>query len=474
MKKKSLALALAVMVTLPMGTLVACGSSKQEADMVIIGAGGAGLTAAVQAKQDGVKNVIVLEKMPMTGGNTNRATGGLNAAGTKQQEEKNITDSEQVMYDDTMKGGKNLNNPELVKTLTEEAKTSVQWLTDLGADLSDVGKLGGATNARAHRPEGGEAVGPEIIKTLNDAAEKENVDVRVWNEATEIVLDKEGNVSGVKAKDKEGKEYTINTKAVLVTAGGFSANQEMVVKYNENLKGFATTNHAGATGEGITLSEKVGADFVDMDQIQTHPTVVPEKAVMVTEAVRGNGAILVNKDAKRFYNEMETRDNVSKAILDQKDKVAYLVFDDGLRKSLKATEEYFNMGLVVEGDSIEDLAKKVEMDATTLKETIDKYNKAVADKKDSEFGRNDLPLELKEGKFYAIPVTPAVHHTMGGLKINTNAEVLNKDGKAIPGLFAAGEVTGGVHGANRLGGNALADIVTFGRIAAQSAEKYIK
>lgn len=474
MKKKSLALVLAAMVTLPMGTLVACGSSKQEADMVIIGAGGAGLTAAVQAKQDGVKNVIVLEKMPMTGGNTNRATGGLNAAGTKQQEEKNITDSEQVMYDDTMKGGKNLNNPELVKTLTEEAKTSVQWLTDLGADLSDVGKLGGATNARAHRPEGGEAVGPEIIKTLNDAAEKENVDVRVWNEATEIVLDKEGNVSGVKAKDKEGKEYTINTKAVLVTAGGFSANQEMVVKYNENLKGFATTNHAGATGEGITLSEKVGADFVDMDQIQTHPTVVPEKAVMVTEAVRGNGAILVNKDAKRFYNEMETRDNVSKAILDQKDKVAYLVFDDGLRKSLKATEEYFNMGLVVEGDSIEDLAKKVEMDATTLKETIDKYNKAVADKKDSEFGRNDLPLELKEGKFYAIPVTPAVHHTMGGLKINTNAEVLNKDGKAIPGLFAAGEVTGGVHGANRLGGNALADIVTFGRIAAQSAEKYIK
>lgn len=474
MKKKSLALVLAAMVTLPMGTLVACGSSKQEADMVIIGAGGAGLTAAVQAKQDGVKNVIVLEKMPMTGGNTNRATGGLNAAGTKQQEAKNITDSEQVMYDDTMKGGKNLNNPELVKTLTEEAKNSVQWLTDLGADLSDVGKLGGATNARAHRPEGGEAVGPEIIKTLNDAAEKENVDVRVWNEATEIVLDKEGNVSGVKAKDKEGKEYTIDTKAVLVTAGGFSANQEMVVKYNENLKGFATTNHAGATGEGITLSEKVGADFVDMDQIQTHPTVVPEKAVMVTEAVRGNGAILVNKDAKRFYNEMETRDNVSKAILDQKDKVAYLVFDDGLRKSLKATEEYFNMGLVVEGDSIEDLAKKVEMDATTLKETIDKYNKAVADKKDSEFGRNDLPLELKEGKFYAIPVTPAVHHTMGGLKINTNAEVLNKDGKAIPGLFAAGEVTGGVHGANRLGGNALADIVTFGRIAAQSAEKYIK
>lgn len=473
MKKKALALVMSALILVP-SVLVGCGGKKETADIVIIGAGGAGLSAAVQAKQDGVENVVLLEKMPMVGGNTNRATGGLNAAETEQQKAKGIEDSIETMYKDTMKGGYEKNNPELVKKLTNEAKDSVAWLTDLGADLSDVGRMAGATNYRTHRPTGGAAVGAHVVDTLKVAAEKEKVDLRLWNEAKEIVLDKEGNVSGVKATNKEGKEYIINTKAVVIAAGGFSANQEMVVNYKADLKGFATTNHNGATGDGIVLGEGVGADLVDMKEIQTHPTVVPEKAVMVTEAVRGNGAILINKDGKRFTNELFTRDVVSKAILEQKDGVAYLFFDEGLRKSLKATEEYFNMGLVTEADSVEELAEKLSLDKNTMVETINKYNKAVVDKKDSEFNREDLPRELNEGKVYAIPVTPAVHHTMGGLKINVNAEVLNKDNKVIPGLFAAGEVTGGVHGGNRLGGNALADIVTFGRTAGKNAANFIK
>ena len=248
----------------------------------------------------------------------------------------------------------------------------------------------------------------------------------------------------------------------------------MVVSYKEELKGFATTNHSGATGDGIVLAEKLGADLVDIEEIQTHPTVVPEKAVMVTEAVRGNGAILINKDGKRFTNELLTRDVVSKAILEQKDGVAYLFFDEGLRNSLKATEEYFNMGLVTEADSVEELAEKLSIDKDTMVESINKYNDAVAANKDSEFNREDLPRQLNEGKVYAIPVTPAVHHTMGGLKINTNAEVVNTDGNIIQGLFAAGEVTGGIHGGNRLGGNALADIVNFGRTAGKNAAAFIK
>lgn len=473
MKKKALALVMSALILVP-SILVGCGGKKETADIVIIGAGGAGLSAAVQAKQDGVENVVLLEKMPMVGGNTNRATGGLNAAETEQQKAKGIEDSIETMYEDTMKGGYEKNNPELVKKLSNEAKDSVAWLTDLGADLSDVGRMAGATNYRTHRPTGGAAVGAHVVDTLKVAAEKEKVDLRLWNEAKEIVLDKEGNVSGVKATNKEGKEYIINTKAVVIAAGGFSANQEMVVNYKADLKGFATTNHNGATGDGIVLGEGVGADLVDMKEIQTHPTVVPEKAVMVTEAVRGNGAILINKDGKRFTNELFTRDVVSKAILEQKDGVAYLFFDEGLRKSLKATEEYFNMGLVTEADSVEELAEKLSIDKNTMVETINKYNKAVVDKKDSEFNREDLPRQLNEGKVYAILVTPAVHHTMGGLKINVNAEVLNKDNKAIPGLFAAGEVTGGVHGGNRLGGNALADIVTFGRTAGKNAANFIK
>ncbi|SHE75995.1 flavocytochrome c [Clostridium fallax] len=471
MKKKTLALLMAAIVAIPTVSLMGCGK-KESADVVIIGAGGAGLSAAIQAKQDGAKNVVVLEKMPMVGGNTNRATGGLNAAGTKQQQEKGIEDSAEVMFEDTMKGGHQKNNPELVKKLSEEAKDSVAWLTDLGADLNDVGRLAGATNYRAHRPTGGAPVGAELVKTLNKSAKDQKIDVRLWNKASEIVLDKEGKVCGVKATDKDSKEYTIDTKAVIVAGGGFGANQEMVVKYKPELKGFSTTNHNGATGDGIVLAEKAGADLVDMAEIQTHPTVVPEKAVMVSEAVRGNGAILINKEGKRFINELLTRDVVSKGILDQPDKQAYLFFDDGLRKSLKSTEEYFNMGLVTEADSVEDLAAKLEIDPATMKATVDKYNQGVAAKSD-EFQRPDLPRELNQGKVYAILVAPAVHHTMGGIKINTNAEVLNKDGKVIPGLFAAGEVTGGVHGGNRLGGNALADIVTYGRTAGKDAVKYI-
>lgn len=472
MKKRALALVISALVLVP-SMLVGCGSKKETADIVIIGAGGAGLSAAVQAKQEGVENVVLLEKMPIVGGNTNRATGGLNAAETEQQKANGIEDSIETMYEDTMKGGYEKNNPELVEKLTNEAKDSVAWLTDLGADLSDVGRMAGSTNYRTHRPTGGAAVGAHLVDTLKVAAEKENVDLRLWNEAKEVVLDKDGNVSGVKVTNKEGKEYTINTKAVVIAAGGFSANEEMVVSYKADLEGFATTNHNGATGDGIVMGEAVGAELVDMEEIQTHPTVVPEKAVMVTEAVRGNGAILINKDGKRFTNELFTRDVVSKAILEQKDKVAYLFFDEGLRNSLKATEEYFNMGLVTEADSVEELAEKLSIDKNTMVETVNSYNKAVADKVDSEFNREDLPRQLNEGKVYAIPVTPAVHHTMGGLKINTNAEVLNKDEKVIPGLFAAGEVTGGVHGGNRLGGNALADIVTFGRTAGKNAASFI-
>lgn len=470
--KKVLALVMAAALIIP--TLAGCGSMKSEkADIVVIGAGGAGLAAAVEATDNGAK-VIVLEKMPMVGGNTARATGGINAAGTPQQEKTGVKDSPELFYQDTMKGGYEKNNPELVKVLTTQAKDSIAWLVGLGADLSDVGRLAGASVNRAHRPTGGEAVGDHIAQTLKKAADSRKIDVRTWNEATEILKDKDGKITGVKAVNKDKKEYTINAKSVIIAAGGFSANQEMVVKYKPELKGFSTTNHPGATGDGIVLGTKAGSKLVDMVEIQTHPTVVPGKSVMVTEAVRGNGAILVNKDGKRFTNELLTRDVVSKAILDQKDKVAYLFFDQSLRESLKATEEYFNMGLVTEADTMEELADKIKVDKNALVESVNKYNEAVKAKNDSEFGRPDMPRTLDKPKFYAIEVTPAVHHTMGGLVINTDAQVIGEDGQPIKGLYAAGEVTGGVHGGNRLGGNALEDIVTFGRIAGRGAAKFVK
>ena len=449
-------------------------NAAEQADIVVIGAGGAGMAAAVQAHDNGVKKVVILEKMPMAGGNTIRATGGINAAETPQQAKLGIKDSIEQMYKDTMKGGHNLNNPELVKVLCQNSNDAVQWLIKLGGNFQDVGFLGGATNKRAHRPTGGAAVGPEVVKTLYNAVEARKIDLRTENQVVDLIV-KNGAVAGVKVKGEDGKTYEINAKAVVNAAGGFAGNNAMVSKIIPRLKGFATTNHPGATGDGLLLSEKVKAAFVDMDQIQTHPTVVETTGVMVTEAVRGNGAVLINKEGKRFFDELNTRDAVSAAILKQTTGHAYMFFDDDVRKSLKAIEGYIKMpGMVIQGKTLDEIAKNMGVPAANLKATMAQYAKDQAAGKDSCCGRTKMERPLNKAPYYAILITPAVHHTMGGVKINTKAEVIDVNGKVIPGYFAAGEVTGGVHGGNRLGGNAQADIIVFGRIAGNSATAYAK
>ncbi|MDR2743580.1 MAG: flavocytochrome c [Treponema sp.] len=440
---------------------------KPAYDVVVIGSGGAGLSAAVSAKEAGA-DVVVFEKMGILGGNTNRATGGINAAGTSYQEAAGIKDSLDLFYDDTMKGGYEKNNPELVRNLAEKSASSVVWLADMGADLSDVGRLAGASVNRAHRPGGGGKVGPEIVVTLDKQVEQVlgiplYTDTRVTG-----ILTKNGQVTGVEITFLGGKKQNVNAKAVVLASGGFGANNEMASALAPSIKGFATTNQPGATGDGIVLAEKVGAALVDMAEIQTHPTYAPGKE-MITEAVRGNGAILVNKGGSRFIDELKTRDVVSSAILKQEGGAAYLVFDDSVRKSLKAIEDYIKMKIVLEAPTPEALAVLVGADGATLAGTVAQYNQAVSSKTDGEFGRSDLPRSLNVAPYYAIEVLPAVHHTMGGVKIDTEGRVISTDGNPIPGFYAAGEVTGGVHGGNRLGGNALADIVTYGRIAGASA-----
>jgi fumarate reductase flavoprotein subunit len=282
------------------------------------------------------------------------------------------------------------------------------------------------------------------------------------------ILTDNGRVVGIEVVPTGGKPYTVRAKAVVLAAGGFGANNEMASSIVPSLKGFATTNHPGATGDGITLAREVGAALVDMTEIQTHPTYAPGKE-MITEAVRGNGAILINKAGKRFVDELKTRDVVSAAILAQEGKTSYLVFDDSIRKSLSAIEAYVKLKIVIEGESAEALASALGLNPQTLASTIAAYNQAVAAKKDEAFGRPDMPRSLSVAPYYAIEVLPAVHHTMGGVKIDTEGRVISTAGTPIPGFYAAGEVTGGVHGGNRLGGNALADIVTYGRIAGNNA-----
>lgn len=449
-------------------------AAAQQADVVVIGAGGAGMAAAVEAHDDGAK-VILLEKMAMVGGNTIRATGGINACGTPQQAKLGIKDSCDLMFMDGIKGGHYLNNPQLLHVLTVKSADAVAWLIKLGGDFNDVGIMGGSSVKRTHRPTGGAAVGPEVVKTLYNAVQDRKIDLRTNTKVLALLQDKKtGAITGVKVRDEENKkDYTIKAKAVVNAAGGFGANNAMVAHYVPKLKGFATTNQPGATGDGIVFSEKVGADFVDMDQIQAHPTVVETNGTLVTEAVRGNGAILVNTKGQRFINELQTRDVVSAAVLKQPTAHAFLLFDDKVRKSLKAIESYVKSGIVLEGKTPEELAQKIGAPADALKATLAAYKSGFEAKKDA-LGRADMESANDQAPYYAIRITPAVHHTMGGVKINTKAEVINTKGKVIPGYFAAGEVTGGVHGGNRLGGNAQADIIVFGRIAGDGAAAYAK
>ena len=448
--------------------------SDTSCDIVIIGAGGAGLCAATEAAGKGAK-VIVLEKMAIAGGNTNASTGGLNASETSVQKKLNIEDSNDQYYEDTMKGGYNLNDPALVRNMVEKSAETVDWLISLGADLSDVGKMAGSTNKRTHRPQGGAAIGAHLVPVLKKAAEDAGAELRFNAKVTDII-EENGKPAGVKVSTADG-DYKITAKAVIIATGGFGANNDMVVKYKPELAGFGTTNHKGATGDAFAWIEKFNAALVQMEQIQTHPTVVPSNGLMITEAVRGNGAIMVNREGKRFGNEMATRDVMSKDILAQTGKTAYLLFDQGVRESLKAIEGYVKQGLLTQDDTLAGLAAKLNMSAENLEANVKAYNDYQASGNgDKDFGRkaSEMPRAITTGPYYAVEVGPAVHHTMGGIKINTNAEVLNTSDAVIPGLYAAGEVTGGVHGGNRLGGNAVADICIYGKIAADSALAYIK
>ena len=446
-------------------------------DIVIVGAGGAGLSAAVAASETNSDlKMIVLEKQGIVGGNTNYSTGGINAAETNVQKSLGIEDSKDLFYFDTMRGGKNENIPELVRNFVEHAPVTISWLIGLGADLSDVGLMGGSSVKRTHRPQGGSAIGPHLMKVLQTASKKDNIEIRTSNKVTGLLTAVDGSVTGVKVQNADGSSYMISSKAVIIATGGFGANLDMVTSLQPSLRGFATLNHPGATGDAFGWVTAIGGATIQMENIQIHPTAEATNHILITEAVRGNGAILVNHGGQRFCNEMDTRDVVSAAILEQEGGEAFLIFDQAVRESLASIETYANQHLLVEGNTIEELASRVDIPAAKLSESINRYNAQQKAGVDEDFGRSatEMTRPLETSPFYAVRVTPAIHHTMGGLSVNTETQVLRADGTPIPGLYAAGEVTGGLHGANRLGGNGVADIVVNGRLAGMIASKKLK
>ena len=292
--------------------------------------------------------------------------------------------------------------------------------------------------------------------------------------ATEILTDENGAAVGVVAETKDGGSVTVNAKAVVITSGGFGANNDMIASIRPELDGFITTNAPGIQGQGIKMAQAIGADTVDLEQIQLHPTVHVEgtSAVLITEGLRGDGAILVNQEGERFFDEVSTRDKVSAAEFEQTGGYAWLIIDSRMSDASNVIQGYINKGYAEMGDSYEALAEAIGAPADAFAATMNAWNSCVEAKEDAAFGRVSFANPLDQAPYYAIKVQPGIHHTMGGIKINDNAEVVSTDGDVIPGLFAAGEVTGGVHGNNRLGGNAVADFTIFGRIAGTSASKF--
>ena len=499
----------------------AAGDVTKEADVVIVGAGGAGMTAAMTASDAG-KSVIILESQAMVGGNSVRSTGGMNAAKTVYQDENefgegagvekmlksaadNYADNEfitslaatvaqqwadyqanpvgyfdsvELMELDTMVGGKGINNPELVKTLVEGTAPAIDWLDENGMSLHNVAAFGGASVKRIHRPVNEEgkvvSVGAYLVPLMEKACQERGVEFILNTTADTILTDANGQAVGVSGTDKDGNTVTVNAKAVVLATGGFGANLDMVASYKPELKGFMTTNAPGIQGQGIAMATAIGAATVDMDQIQIHPTVEANTSALITEGLRGDGAILVNANGERFTDEVSTRDKVSAAEIAQPGSFSWLIVDQAMADASNVIQGYITKGYTKQGATYEELAKEIEVDPAAFAATMEKWNGCVEAKTDADFGRTSFANPLNTAPYYAIKVSAGVHHTMGGVVINSSTKVLKEDGSVIPGLFAAGEVTGGVHGANRLGGTAVADFVVFGRIAGTSAAAFAK
>ena len=407
-----------------------------DADVVVVGGGGAGLAAAVSAAQTGVK-VVVVEKLDILGGSTNVSEGALNAVDPERQKAQGIEDSVETFINTTYTGGHEVGNMELVKYLCENSMAAVEWLESVGVEFSD--EIGSATGSL-----------------------------------------------GVKATGKQGETVTVNAKnGVVLATGGFGSNKELLGESNTGVWKHVDVTKLGCTnmalsaqGAGVEMAQAIGAAVTGMSDIQLHPCGTPGTGLMENIRTSGYNRIFANIHGDRFVNEGAGRDTLAQAILDQEDQTYWIVVNNVRFPSRDWVDNYGGtiagmvaQGVVVEADTLAELAEKTGMDADKLQASIDAHNAVVRGEKEDELGfkPSKSEVELTTGPWYACKKVPTVHHTMGGLEIDTDTHVLNEQGQVIKGLYAAGEVTGGIHGSNRLGGNAIADCMTFGRAAGANA-----
>ena len=463
---------------------VSAATEVLEADIVVIGAGGAGLAAAVSANQNGA-SVIVLEKMPQVGGNTIISGAAYNCADPEFQAKFGVEDSIEKHFEQTYNGGDQMGDPELIQVLVENGLPTLKWLEGMGMEFKDhIFTVLGGLWPRAHKPV--KPLGTGFIATyMNYIDAHDDITVLTDTKATDIYMEDDGNggkrANVVKAKGLNGTVVVTGHKAVIVATGGFGNNVEMRQKYDklwgtldESIK---STNHPGATGDGIVMAEKIGAALAGMEYIQLLPMGDPQTGSLSGNIEQGvENRIFVNKDGNRFVDEGQRRDVMTKALFEQEDAYMWIVLDshnyptrDTKNNFNESIQELLDQGRAFEGNTIEELAGKIGVDPANLKAAVDGFNAAVETGGPDSFGRTLFDQKMDTPPYYAGARMPTVHHTMGGIKINTKAQAIDTEGNIIPGLYAAGETTGGIHGTNRLGGNALPDINVFGKIAGANA-----
>ncbi len=488
-----------------------------DTDVLIIGAGGAGLSAAVSASENGAQ-VIVIEKLGNVGGNTKICGGAFNTADPERQKNVPMTDAlattvekllahedvseahaklkakVQKQWDEykasgrtdlfdspewhalqSLDSGDYDGNVELMENMTTHTLDTLHWLSDNGVVWKDtVNTVIGAMWNRSHQTPNGS--GADIVAALQNKAIENGAKIYLNTKADSLIVEN-GSVVGAKITNAKGEEVTVRAnKGVIMATGGFSANVEMRQKYNKQWEdlgeSIATNNCPGATGDGIVMGEDVGANLVGMGWIQLMP-LYPVSGGGVSGYV--NSVLYCNKEGKRYVAEDQRRDVLAAAALEQTDKIFFNVCDAKEAELRGVPQEALDMmtegGLLFKGDTLAELAENMGVPADAFEQTVASFNEAVEKGEPDEFGRTTWENKIETAPFYASSFTPAVHHTMGGLEINVNAEVINKDGNVIPGLYAAGEVTGGLHGTNRVGGNAVPDALYFGKVAGANAAK---
>lgn len=453
-------------------------------DVIVVGTGGAGFTAAISAANKG-KKVLLMEKLGIFGGSTALSGGEMAVPGNWIQKNSGIDDSPEKLAADMLEGGDNRGDPELVNVIANGVFDAAQWLTYEGGVSweHDLLFFGGHSVKRSIIPTG--HIGNAMTTKLTTRAKSiDNITLIDNTKATALVQDASGAISGVKAENTvTGDAYDFTCKAVVLACGGFGANVEMRAKANPEFgEQFNSTDSVGAQGDGLTMASDIGAELLDMELIQTYPICdVDNGALLYLDDMRlDERTVMFNKEGKRFVEELDRRDVLSKAILAQTGEQAYEIWDQKAADDTKVvdihSDEFENLtsrNLCAKADTLEEACEPFGIDAAELKKTIDTWNGYVDAGKDEEFNYRGTLNKIDTPPYYIMVYKPAVHYTMGGLHINTDAQVISTSGEPIPGLYAAGEVAGHKMGTNRLGSTSMADIYTFGRVAGDNAADYV-